>query len=707
VETLFNVGTVGALTDGELLERFTADTSEAGELAFAALVARHGPMVLRVCQSVVRDPHHAQDAFQATFLVLVRKAGSIRSRDSVSSWLHGVAYRIAACARAAAARRLRYERSAAQRAETAVDDADPDELASVLHDELDRLPEKYRAPIVLCHLEGLTHEQAAERLRWPVGTVRSRMARGREQLRGRLTRRGVTLSAGLLEGALATDTARATFPAALARLTIRSAAQCISGRLASSGATEASVTYLAQGAINAIFLAKLKLAVLAAAMIATGTAVVAQQSGRARDADAAPLQGRGTESSTTNSDARDAEAAIDAAVARELRRLDLDLLDEEVRQLRDDVAAALRDALRAEQRNSGRGGAGPAKDVTGASDAQRAFQATRALYLAKARELLSKQRPFAGAKPPLTMRPLEISGSTALEPARIARIRARFVPARVIQILKVPDAFDQTGPPRFHELRSGDKVSKGDVLAVLTSAHLAAAQNDLLQALVQLELDQKILIEMEKDQLAVPRVYYLNEVRAVQGDHAEINRALNNLKLGDLPQDEIDALRAEAKQITADKDAWLRTPDGRWVRRDKPAGGAEVDLGKESEDRSGRLNLRAPIDGVVIERNVFKDEIVVDNAVTLFQIADTSRLLVTANLPEDALPALESLRSSERRWTVRASGMTAAEGFPGTITEIGYVVDPNQHTAVIKGYVDNPAGRLRAGQYISATVDVP
>jgi RNA polymerase sigma factor (sigma-70 family) len=168
IHTLFNVGTVGGLTDGQLLERFTTCTGEAAELAFAALVERHGPMVLRVCQSVLREPHDAQDAFQATFLILVRKAGSIRKRDSLASWLHGVAGRVAACSRAATARRHRHERRAAEGALTVVDDKDRDDLASVLHSELDRLPEKYRAPIVLCYLESLTHEQAAQKLNWPV-----------------------------------------------------------------------------------------------------------------------------------------------------------------------------------------------------------------------------------------------------------------------------------------------------------------------------------------------------------------------------------------------------------------------------------------------------------------------------------------------------------------------------------------------------------
>ncbi len=172
LSALFKVGTFGGLRDAELMERFTSGTREAAELAFAAIVERHGPMVLRVCQSVLHEPHDAHDAFQATFLVLVRKAGAIRNRDSLASWLHGTACRIADCARVANARRRRHELRAAEGAMTSANDGHHDDLVLVLHEELERLPEKYRAAIVLCHLEGLTHDQAAQQLRWlwvPIG----------------------------------------------------------------------------------------------------------------------------------------------------------------------------------------------------------------------------------------------------------------------------------------------------------------------------------------------------------------------------------------------------------------------------------------------------------------------------------------------------------------------------------------------------------
>src|SRR5262249_42672737 len=207
--------------EGEVREGFRGRGGAEAEQAFAVLVERHGPMVLRVCRAVLRAPHDAQDAFQATFLVLVRKAGSIRKRDSVASWLHGVACRVASCARLAALRRRRHEREAAGRAEAAAAGAGWDDLGPALHEELRRLPEKFLAPIVLCPRGGRTHEQAAQRLNWPVGTVRSRLARGRERLRERLLRRGLVPAVGALAAVASSEAAGAAVPAALVEATVR------------------------------------------------------------------------------------------------------------------------------------------------------------------------------------------------------------------------------------------------------------------------------------------------------------------------------------------------------------------------------------------------------------------------------------------------------------------------------------------------------
>ena len=169
------------------------------EAAFRELVNRHGPMVLGVCRQILRHPHDADDAFQATFLVLVRKARSIRVDGSLAPWLCGVAYRTARRARDVAAR---YRPIDACRSEepsrSSPDDAYQFDLRPLLHEELDRLPGKFRDAIVLCHLEGKSHVEAARLLRWPVGTVSGRLSRGRRLLRSRLERRGLEVAPAML-----------------------------------------------------------------------------------------------------------------------------------------------------------------------------------------------------------------------------------------------------------------------------------------------------------------------------------------------------------------------------------------------------------------------------------------------------------------------------------------------------------------------------
>ena len=196
LETLFGVGVVGRLSDAELLARFLRREDVASsEAAFAALVERHGPMVLGVCRRMLGDDHAAADAFQAVFLVLAGKAPRVRVDDSLGRWLHGVSVRVSLQARAAA----RAERARVRSLEglDPVDGsapADPEgrrELRAAIDEEIARLPGRYRSAVVLCYLEGLTPEQAARRLRCPVGTVQSRLHRARERLRPALSRRGL------------------------------------------------------------------------------------------------------------------------------------------------------------------------------------------------------------------------------------------------------------------------------------------------------------------------------------------------------------------------------------------------------------------------------------------------------------------------------------------------------------------------------------
>jgi RNA polymerase sigma factor (sigma-70 family) len=213
--------------DEGLLDRFLTGDARAAGAAFRELLARHGPMVLGVCRHVLDGRHDAEDAFQATFLVLARSAGAIRDRKALARWLYEVAYRTSVRAGARAARRPTREKEAAEMsASTHRHENDPawNELRPVLHEEVNRLPEKYRSPVVLCYLEGRTNEEAAALLQWPVGTVKGRLARARELLHARLSRRGLTLSAAFLLARLSQNMVFAEIvPSGLAETTARRA----------------------------------------------------------------------------------------------------------------------------------------------------------------------------------------------------------------------------------------------------------------------------------------------------------------------------------------------------------------------------------------------------------------------------------------------------------------------------------------------------
>ncbi len=277
---IYESGAIGRLTDGQLLERFATGRGEAAERAFALLVERHGPRVLRVCRGVLDDPNDAQDAFQATFLVLLRKSRGLWVRDSLGPWLHQVALRTASCARSVAARRRRHERRAA---ELAASEAAQGETAKsrdwewILHQEIDRLPERYRVAVVLCDLEGQTHSQVARNLGWPVGTVKSRLARARERLRARLIRRGLAPAVGLA-AFFTTASIRAAVPAALVRSTI-----ALATTLTAAGTVPATVAALAKGALKTMLLAKFRALAftLLAITAATGAGMVAWGDGPA------------------------------------------------------------------------------------------------------------------------------------------------------------------------------------------------------------------------------------------------------------------------------------------------------------------------------------------------------------------------------------------------------------------------------------------
>jgi RNA polymerase sigma factor (sigma-70 family) len=264
LETLFDIGTVAGLSDAELLDRFETGRDAGAQAAFTALVERHGPMVLRVCRDSLGNEADAEDAFQATFVVLARRASAIRCRESVGPWIYGVALRVAACSRKARARQKESDRRVAEMVKTNEPDADRIDVARTVHEEVGRLPENYRAAVVLCYLEGLTHEQAASQLGWPVGTVRSRLAWAREKLRSRLVRRGLAPSAAII-GATA-EGGTVVVPASLIEATVRSALGA-----SMAGAVPASVAALAGSILRRSIM--VKLGWMATGLVATGLVV--------------------------------------------------------------------------------------------------------------------------------------------------------------------------------------------------------------------------------------------------------------------------------------------------------------------------------------------------------------------------------------------------------------------------------------------------
>jgi RNA polymerase sigma factor (sigma-70 family) len=265
------------LSDGQLLERFIQNHDQE---AFAALIERHGPVVWGVCRRLLAEANDAEDAFQATFLVLVRKPGSVKKQSSLGSWLYGVAYRVALRARADAARRRHHERQVRDmvRSEPSLEESWR-ELRPVLDAELSRLPEKFRAPLVLCYLQNKTNEQAAHELGWPVGSISKRLAQGRDLLRERLSQRGIALSATGLTTLLTHNAATAAAPASLVELTSSVAHAMVATQATSATAASASVAALTEGMMKTMALQKLKLAglALAALLVLTGSGVLVHQ----------------------------------------------------------------------------------------------------------------------------------------------------------------------------------------------------------------------------------------------------------------------------------------------------------------------------------------------------------------------------------------------------------------------------------------------
>jgi len=306
---------------------------------------------------------------------------------------------------------------------------------------------------------------------------------------------------------------------------------------------------------------------------------------------------------------------------------------------------------------------------------------------------------LAVAHKPTWMRPLVMPGSTMLDPTRIMRIRALFAPSpsspKVIEIgqIKEDPGMTGTGQTVMRELRSGDRVTKGDLLAAFYSVDVGNKKNDLIDATLQSKLDNQILNAAMAKSESVPSVYLWQYVKNVQGDISLIDRATNTLRTWGISEEDIQAVRDEAEKI--------KPEDVR--KRLKQHTKADF-------DRWARVEIKATDDGIILERNVSLHDLVVDNTVNLFQIARLEpggfgpRLMVTANCPEDDLPLLDALPANQRRWTVTTVGSVPITGF---IDDISLLIDPNQHTAVVKGNLDNKEGRIRGTQFASAMVELP
>jgi RNA polymerase sigma factor (sigma-70 family) len=276
LRAIIDGGTVAGLSDGQLLERFASHRGAEAELAFTALVMRHGPLVFGVCQSLLRNPHDAEDAFQATFMVLARKAGSIRQPDRLGPWLHGVAHRTARRLKDKNARRKSYEAEAAVYTDRECGSrgsaqhpsalANHDEIEA-LHREIERLPARYKTAIVLCDLQGLTHEEAARRLGRRASTISSQVSRARERLRRRLDRRGLTFPGGIVAAAI-DSTKPSVLPNALVGFTVKNV-MSLSTKLA-AGSVPASIVSLSQGVLRSMLFTKIGL--ISAALVGLGAA---------------------------------------------------------------------------------------------------------------------------------------------------------------------------------------------------------------------------------------------------------------------------------------------------------------------------------------------------------------------------------------------------------------------------------------------------
>jgi membrane fusion protein, heavy metal efflux system len=282
-------------------------------------------------------------------------------------------------------------------------------------------------------------------------------------------------------------------------------------------------------------------------------------------------------------------------------------------------------------------------------------------------------------------RTLELSGRLALDTNQLARVHARF-PGEVVEIEKVPDPTRPGSPTRFRDLRPGDRVEAGQLLAVVWSKDLGEKKSELVDALSQLRLDRAQLerVEAVAASGAFSESALRDARRKVEADTIAVAKAERTLRSWRLMEEEIDAVRAEAEQLSQRNGTRAREKEKDWAK----------------------VEVRSRVGGTVVERNVALGDIV-DTSTDLFKVADLGTLAVWADAYEEDLPALLALSPEHITWTVRLKADPDAEPLHGTIDYVGEIIDPNQHTALVTGRVNNRLGRLRAGQFVTARVELP
>jgi len=272
---------------------------------------------------------------------------------------------------------------------------------------------------------------------------------------------------------------------------------------------------------------------------------------------------------------------------------------------------------------------------------------------------------------------VELPGTLSFDADRLSHVHSRFA-GEVVEIGVIEGG--------SRPLDFGASVHKGQLLAVIWSRELGEKKSELVDALSQLRVDQATLNGLTRAAVegAIPEHALREAQRKVESDQIAVGRTVRTLQSWRVPAEEIDALRAEAESLRRDA---------------KP-------VAEEHVQRWARAEVRAPLDGAILEKNIALGDLV-DTSLDLFKIADLSRLRVMAHAYEEQLPLLDNLAGSQRQWTISVQSDKEVPPLAGKFEQIGKVIDPNEHAALITGWVDNRAGRLRAGQFITAMVELP